>query len=96
MATTAHTDDRFLAEIDGYLVDLTNFMDHHPGSKAKIVRRREKNFDISSNFLDHFGHTVTRFRQATREFDRNGGSPVTFTFKETPNAPVIIVGRPTK
>mmetsp|Transcript_56049 Transcript_56049/g.112341 ORF Transcript_56049/g.112341 Transcript_56049/m.112341 type:complete len:110 (-) Transcript_56049:240-569(-) len=87
-------EDRLLVGIDGYLVDLTDFVDHHPGSKAKILEKRAKSLDISGNFLDHFGRTVSTFRAATKEFEASRGEkPVTFAFKERPNAPVTIVGR---
>ena len=79
--------------INGYIVDLTDFAAHHPGTKARILDKRAKNFDISRNFLDHFGHTVKTFCVATQEFEGNGDNrPATFTFKERPNALVRIIG----
>jgi cytochrome b involved in lipid metabolism len=89
--TTAVEDCRLLVGIDGYLVDVTDFVDHHPGTKAKIISKRAQGIDISPNFLDHFGHTVSKFRAAAREFESKGGHPVTFTFKETSSFPVTIV-----
>ena len=87
--------DKLVAGIGGYLVDLTHFVDHHPGTKAKILAKRANGLDISANFLDHFGHTVATFRAAAREFESRGGEePVTFTFKETGNgAPVTIIDK---
>ena len=81
--------------VDGYLLDLTDFVDHHPGTKAKILAKRARGKDITRNFLDHFGHTTATFRAAARAFNKTG-KPVRFTFKETPSAPVTILGRLSK
>ena len=89
---TLKSEDRLLVGIDGYLCDLTDFVDHHPGTKAKILAKRKLGIDISRNFLDHFGHTVATFRAAVREFDKCG-QPVSFEFKERPGIPVRIVGK---
>jgi len=55
--------------VDGYILDVTRFADHHPAGAKKIIDRRAKSIDISSNFLDHFGHTVRAFRDACRRYD---------------------------
>ena len=78
--------------VDGYVLDLTDFVNHHPGTKAKILAKRARGKDITHNFLDHFSHTTATFRAAARAFDKQG-TPVSFTFRETPSAPVRILGR---
>ena len=67
--------------VDSYVLDLTAFLRHHPASARKIIHRRNKSIDISSNFLDHFGHTIRTFRDACRKHDRTG-EVVTFRFSE--------------
>lgn len=84
--------ERLEVVVDGYVLDLTDFIDHHPGTKAKILAKRARGKDITHNFLDHFGHTTATFRAAARAFD-NKGTPVSFTFRERPNAPVRILER---
>merc|ERR1712173_321603 len=74
--TAAKSDDkdRIISAIDGYLVDLTDFVEQHPGTKKKLLAKREQlGVDISPNFLDHFGHTVRTFRAAAKEFEKRGG-----------------------
>lgn len=87
----------FFVIIDSYVVDLTSFLQKHPAGAQKILKRRDKNVDISSNFLDHFSHTVRTFRQACQEYDRlpEGveDQKVSFQFKETPGINVSIVGK---
>ena len=88
--------EKIVVGIEGYLVDITNFIDHHPGSKRKILRKIDEvgAYNITRNFIDHFGHTVRLFRQKAKEFDQKGdGKPVIFCFNETPNYPVQIIGR---
>jgi len=97
----APAEDRVLVVIDGYVLDLTEFLEHHPAGKEKILEKMKEARakdpaaaipDISANFLDHYGHTVRKFRQSVKLFNE-GKKPVTFTFKETPDAPVTITGR---
>ncbi|CAD7945346.1 unnamed protein product [Amoebophrya sp. A25] len=77
---------------NGYVLDLSAFVAHHPGSEAKIMRKRRGNVDITSNFVDHFGYTVQTFRKACAEFDRIQ-EPVKFTFRDLGQFPVIILGK---
>ena len=87
-------DGRNIVGIEGYLVDITNFIAHHPGSMKKILnKQKELGLDITPNFVDHFGHTVNKFREAGRKFDSGTGDPVAFEFKETPGKTVIIIGK---
>ena len=79
------------AIIDSYVLDLTAFIQHHPGSAKKIINRRNKSIDISSNFLDHFGHTVRSFREACRKYDRRE-EVVVLTFPEA-KGEVHIIGK---
>ena len=86
--------ERVIVGIEGYLVDITDFIDSHPGSKQKIInKQKELGLDITRNFIDHFGHTVRHFRDQCKKFEAGKGEPLTFEFKETPGKPVIIVGR---
>eukprot|EP00931_Biecheleriopsis_adriatica_P106407 TRINITY_DN80869_c0_g1_i1.p1 TRINITY_DN80869_c0_g1~~TRINITY_DN80869_c0_g1_i1.p1 ORF type:complete len:134 (+),score=19.36 TRINITY_DN80869_c0_g1_i1:48-449(+) len=79
--------------VDSYVVDLSAFLAHHPGTASRILQKRKaEGADISRNFLDHFGHTVKTFRKACQEFDRSQ-QPVSFSFKEVPSAEVIIRGK---
>mmetsp|Transcript_22125 Transcript_22125/g.46677 ORF Transcript_22125/g.46677 Transcript_22125/m.46677 type:complete len:126 (-) Transcript_22125:196-573(-) len=80
------------AVISGYVVDLTDFARHHPAGAQKIIARRQKNVDITSNFVDHFGHTVRAFREACREFDEKNET-VILKFPEATEGQVRIVGR---
>ena len=61
---------KFWACVDSY-VDLTSFIQHHPAGAQKIIKRREKSVDISSNFLDHYAHTVRSFREACQQYEEN-------------------------
>jgi Cytochrome b5-like Heme/Steroid binding domain len=91
----------FLVIVDSYVLDLSQFIEHHPGSAKKIRHKRRElgtTPDISRNFLDHFSFTVQTFRQACRDFDAQQ-QPVTFRFMEGTNrtvateANVVIVGK---
>eukprot|EP00578_Thalassiosira_sp_NH16_P017729 CAMPEP_0181127630 /NCGR_PEP_ID=MMETSP1071-20121207/28303_1 /TAXON_ID=35127 /ORGANISM="Thalassiosira sp., Strain NH16" /LENGTH=104 /DNA_ID=CAMNT_0023213387 /DNA_START=267 /DNA_END=581 /DNA_ORIENTATION=- len=62
--------------IDNYVLDLTSFIDHHPAGAKKIINRRKNSVDVSSNFLDHFGHTVRSFRDACQRYDRTNQTVV--------------------
>lgn len=89
------TNGEFWVVVDSYVLDLTKFLDHHPGSARKIINRRNKSVDITSNFVDHFGHTVRTFREACRDYDSTR-RPVVLKFRETeslPDADVVIVGK---
>ena len=77
--------------VDGYILDVTQFADHHPAGAKKIIDRRAKSIDISSNFLDHFGHTVRAFRDACRRYDETQ-STVALQFKEVATE-VFIIGK---
>lgn len=81
--------------VDRYVLDLTAFVAHHPGSKKKIInKRRERGPDISSNLLDHFGHTVQTFREACRRYDADPtGAPVRLKFRETGDMEVLVIGK---
>ena len=68
--------------IEGYVVDLTSFLDAHPAGAGKIVARRRGSVDVTSSFVDHFGRTVRSFRDACRRFDETGRS-VAIAFRET-------------
>ena len=80
--------------IEGYVLDLTSFLEVHPAGAAKIVARRRKSVDITSNSIDHFGHTVRSFRDACRRFDETGCA-VAIAFRETAGSggEARIVGR---
>ncbi|VEU34955.1 unnamed protein product [Pseudo-nitzschia multistriata] len=77
--------------VDSYVLDLTAFLQKHPAGGKKILQRRNKAIDISSNFLDHFGHTVRTFKDACREHEKTG-ERVTFRFKEVAE-PVHLIGK---
>ncbi len=82
--------------VEGYVLDLTSFLDHHPGSAGKILSKRKKHFDITSNFIDHFRHTVNTFRRACRDYENQNESvhqPLSFSFQETPDVHVTILGK---
>jgi len=78
--------------IDSYVLDLSLFLQHHPSGARKILQRRKKSVDISSNFLDHFPHTVRAFRKACRDYDKTQ-KIVTLKFDEVPNFEVSIIGK---
>ena len=71
--------------------DLTSFIQHHPGSAQKIIQRRNKSVDVSSNFLDHFGHTVRTFREACKRYDQVKNA-VVLKFPEA-SGEVFIIGK---
>ena len=78
--------------IDSYVVDLSSFLRYHPAGAQKILQRRNKSIDISSNFLDHFSHTVKRFREACQEYERIQRN-VVVRFPEADKGEVLIIGR---
>ena len=80
--------------VEGYVLDPTSFLEAHPAGAAKIVARRRKSIDITSNFIDHFRHTVRSFRDACRRFDKTGCA-VAIAFRETAGSggEARIVGR---
>jgi cytochrome b involved in lipid metabolism len=88
----------WLVIVDSYVLDLAQFIDHHPGNAQKIRdKRRELGPDITNNFLDHFAYTIQTFRKACRDFDVQQ-QPVTFRFtvgthRNTAAANVVIVGK---
>ena len=77
--------------VDSYTLDLTSFIQHHPGSAQKIIRRRNKSVDVSSNFLDHFGHTVCTFREDCKQYDQEK-TAVVMKFPED-SGEVFIIGK---
>ena len=86
--------ESFWVVVDGYVLDITQFLPEHPGMLKKIMMARERlGPDISPNFLDHFPHTVAAFREACRNFDKRG-QPVSLQFKES-KSPVLIIARVT-
>ena len=92
---TKHNDANeggYWAIVDSYVLDLSSFLQHHPAGAQKILQRRKKSIDISSNFLDHFGHTVRAFRNACREYDRLQ-QDVVLRFPEVQKGEVIIIGK---
>jgi len=83
----------FWVVIDGYVLDLSAFLQQHPGTPSKIVKKRQQvGPDVSNNFLDHFGHTVKTFREACRRFEE-ARQPITFTFAERPKSSIKILGK---
>merc|ERR1740122_41363 len=83
----------FWAVVDSYVLDLSAFLAHHPGTAKRIMQKRQTDgVDITRNFLDHFGHTVTTFRDACQVFDRIQ-QPVSFKFSEVPSVEVVIRGK---
>ena len=94
VASHNSTSSGYWAITENYVVDLTSFLDHHPGGVQKIMTRKDKSVDITSNFMDHFGHTVSAFREACRQFDQMGGEDATvLKFRETGDAEVKIIGK---
>ena len=95
--------------VDSYVLDLSDFWEHHPGGGHRIAAKRTQlgTPDITGNFVDHFAETVQTFRDACRQFDEQNqtdqtdhsqAQPVTFsftkgTYQNTAKAPVRIVGR---
>ena len=75
------------------MLDLTDFIDVHPGTKARIMGKLANGIDITPNFVDHYGHTVATFRAACKKFEQNGGEAVSFTFRERPKNPIRVVGK---
>ena len=57
------------AILNGYVVDISGFLDVHPGGRQKILRALETAAGDASKCLNtHCGHTVTHFQQKCREF----------------------------
>jgi len=85
----------FWVVIESYVLDLSAFLKHHPGSERKILQKREKlGVDITQNFVDHFRHTVDTFRQAARKMEnKSDGQPLSFQFREVPGVDVTILGK---
>mmetsp|Transcript_30589 Transcript_30589/g.56093 ORF Transcript_30589/g.56093 Transcript_30589/m.56093 type:complete len:164 (+) Transcript_30589:60-551(+) len=77
--------------VNDYVLDLTSFAQHHPAGAQKIIDRRKKSIDITSNFLDHFGHTVLSFREACQRYDQEEET-VVLEFSETVGK-VRIIGK---
>lgn len=84
----------FWVVVDSYVLDLSTFLAHHPAGARKIInKRRQVGPDTTSNFLDHFGHTVRTFREACRQYDRKL-SPVVLRFKESGDQhEVLVIGK---
>jgi cytochrome b involved in lipid metabolism len=79
--------------VESYVLDISSFLKHHPGSAEKIVnKRKELGVDITRNFVDHFGHTVRAFRKACQEYDKFGAH-VQLRFNETDDATVFVIGK---
>ena len=94
-----HADaDDFWAVVDSYVLDLSAFVRHHPGTLKRLVQKRHElgHCDLSPHFLDHFKHTVTTFRTACQEYDQKQ-QPVHFSFRETKDlkkdVQVTIIGK---
>ena len=77
--------------VDSYVLDLTQFLQHHPAGAKKIIDRRNKSLDISSNFLDHFGHTVRAFREACQRHETSKQT-VALKFQDIAEE-VLIIGK---
>lgn len=93
-----HNDIRkedFWVVVEGYVLDLSQFVKHHPAGARKIQQKRnELGIDITRNFIDHFGHTVQTFRNAARTLEEaTNNDSVTFQFQERPDVNVTILGR---
>ena len=73
------------------VLDLTSFIQHHPGSAQKIIQRRNNSVDVSLNFLDHFGHTVRTFREGCKRYDQEK-TAVVLKFPEA-SGEVFIIGK---
>eukprot|EP00401_Gymnodinium_catenatum_P080337 CAMPEP_0117569658 /NCGR_PEP_ID=MMETSP0784-20121206/58776_1 /TAXON_ID=39447 /ORGANISM="" /LENGTH=136 /DNA_ID=CAMNT_0005367647 /DNA_START=40 /DNA_END=451 /DNA_ORIENTATION=+ len=79
----------FWVVVDSYVLDLSDFLAHHPGTTKKIMDKRQAvGADITSNFLDHFGWTVKTFRDACQEFERKQ-QPVSIRFREVKSAEAL-------
>ena len=85
-------DGGYWVVVEGYVPDLSEFLAHHPAGTNKIIQRKKKSIDITSNFIDHFGHTVRSFRDACSQFDKTG-HVVVFSFQETDKVSVKIIGK---
>ena len=83
----------FWVVMEGYVLDLSQFVKHHPAGARKIQNKRnELGVDITRNFMDHFGRTVQTFRTAARSLSDE--TPiVTFQFQERQDVNVTILGR---
>ena len=57
-----------------------------------MKKRKQLGVDITPNFIDHFGHTVAKFRQAARTMEKSGET-VTFQFEDVPDVDVTILGK---
>ena len=92
---THDKDGDFWVVINGYVVDISNFISHHPGSMEKIkLKRKQVGPDVTSNFVDHFRHTVSVFRNACKRYDNMPkGQGICFEFEETPGVQLKIIGK---
>eukprot|EP00928_Gymnodinium_smaydae_P074690 TRINITY_DN57715_c0_g1_i1.p1 TRINITY_DN57715_c0_g1~~TRINITY_DN57715_c0_g1_i1.p1 ORF type:complete len:137 (+),score=23.43 TRINITY_DN57715_c0_g1_i1:57-413(+) len=66
--------DSFWVVADGHVVDVTDFIEQHPGGIEKIMSAGN---DFS--FRSHFGATYDAFQEACKLF-RASGQPMEFTF----------------
>lgn len=81
--------------VESYVLDITAFVNYHPGTATKIIQKRKQlGVDITPNFVDHFGHTVSAFRKACKQYEEQQ-SPVTLQFRERPQpgVQVVILGK---
>merc|ERR1712216_177117 len=66
--------------VDGYVLDLTDFVKHHPGGVDNIMKiLHENNFSFSRGANAHFGATAAAFAEACKDFE-NQGRPEGFEF----------------
>ena len=87
-------DTGFWVIVDSYVLDLASFLQKHPAGANKIIERRKKSVDLSSNFLDHFGHTVRAFRVACKEYESSSKqNAVVLKFPEVVGGEVLIIGK---
>ncbi|CAD7955802.1 unnamed protein product [Amoebophrya sp. A120] len=70
----ASTTSPVIVRLNGYLVDVTGFIDRHPGGRQKIANLFRKAGpgkipDASPDFNSHFGSTTNTMRKAVAEFE---------------------------
>merc|ERR1712113_550005 len=88
--------EMFVLVVNGYKVDVEDFLGTHPGGRAKM--NEPEGTDVSSCFNSHFGHTVRHFRECCKAFDRDPSQNFEVKFKNGSNTrtlskSVFIVGK---
>ncbi|CAE7453147.1 CYB2 [Symbiodinium sp. CCMP2456] len=58
--------------VDGYVLDLTNFVKDHPGGEKIFQITHEKRFSFAHGPNAHFGATSAAFAAACRDFESKG------------------------